>query len=149
MGRPELFPILFLTVFDLSGNERLIEWRKIRNTINNIDDPYQFVLEVWKQAPLVNQYLNPNEPNLWPDPWHLILDNRYDDLALALGIVYTLGLSERFMLDPIEIYMSISEENNFFVVINKKIIDIEYRIIRNKDFVLPRQNRIWCYQYKS
>lgn len=136
-------------MFDLSGNERLIEWRKIRNTINDTDDPYQFVLEVWKKAPLVNQYLDPAQPDSWPDPWHLILDNRYDDLALSLGIVYTLGLSERFMLDQIEIYMSISEENNFFVVINNKIIDVGYRILRNKDFVLLEQNRIWCYRYKS
>lgn len=136
-------------MFDLRGNERLTEWRRIRNEINNSEDPYQLVLEVWKRAPLVNQYLDPEYPDSWPDPWHLILDNRYDDLALALGIVYTLGLSERFMTSTFEIHMSISEEENFFVVTDQKTIDVSYRIIRNENFVLPEVKRIWCYQSKS
>jgi hypothetical protein len=137
-------------VFDLCGNERLTEWKKIRDSLQGSDNPYLDVLNIWKKAPLVNQYLNPNDPKSWPDPWHLVLDNRYDELALALGIVYTLGLSERFMSAKIEIHMSIEDlnENNFFVIDNNSTIDVGHRSLRSGDFVLPMVKRIWTYQSK-
>jgi hypothetical protein len=137
-------------VFDVSGTERLTEWRKIRDSLNSSNDPYQSVLEVWKRAPFVNQYLDPNNPGSWPDPWHLILDNRYDDLALALGIVYTLGLSERFIGQEIEIHMSMSDtqRESYFVIIKNTVIDIDCRIILTKDQLPADSKRIWSYQNK-
>jgi hypothetical protein len=137
-------------VFDFSGTERLTEWRRIRDNLNNSGDPYQSVLEVWKRAPLVNQYLDPNDPGSWPDPWHLILDNRYDELALALGIVYTLGLSERFMSMKIEIHMSIPEDknNDFFVICGETVIDVGCREMKSIDSISPAK-RIWTYQSKQ
>lgn len=136
-------------MFDLSGTQRLTEWRRIRDELSNSKNPYQLVLDLWKRAPLVSTYLNPNFSDQWPDPWHLILDDRYDDLAIALGISYTLGLSERFMTDQIEIHMSILEEENFFVLTNQVIIDVAYRSIRPHDFTLPQVKRIWQYQNRS
>lgn len=137
-------------MFDLDGTERLTEWRRIRDQLNSDNDPCRSVLEVWKRAPLVNQYLDPTNPGSWPDPWHLILDNRYDDLALALGIVYTLGLSERFMSTEIEIHMSIpeSKHSDFFVVINEAVIDVGCRELRSRDFIDTTAKRIWTYQSK-
>jgi hypothetical protein len=136
-------------VFDTKGTDRLTEWRKIRDQLKDSIDPYQSVLEVWKRAPLVNRYLDPADSRSWPDPWHLILDDRYDDLALALGISYTLGLSERFMSSQIEIHMSISEEEeNFFVITDSVVIDVGYRVVRPGNFVLPQAKRIWTYQSK-
>lgn len=137
-------------MFDVSGTERLTEWRKIRDSLNSSDDPYQSVLEVWKRAPFVNRYLDPDNPGSWPDPWHLILDNRYDDLALALGIVYTLGLSERFIGQEIEIHMSMSDtqRESYFVIIKNTVIDIDCRIILTKDQLPADSKRIWSYQNK-
>jgi hypothetical protein len=135
-------------VFDVSGTERLTEWRKIRDDLQNSSSPYNSVLEVWKRAPLVNPYLDPNDPGSWPDPWHLILDNRYDELALALGIVYTLGLSERFMSTEIEIHMSILEDKitDYFVVCEDVVIDVGCREIRSKSFISATAKSIWTYQ---
>ena len=135
-------------MFDVSGTERLTEWRKIRDDLQNSSSPYNSVLEVWKRAPLVNPYLDPNDPGSWPDPWHLILDNRYDELALALGIVYTLGLSERFMSTEIEIHMSISEDKitDYFVVCEDVVIDVGCREIRSKSFISATAKSIWTYQ---
>lgn len=138
-------------MFDLRGTERLTEWRKIRDGLNSSDDPYQSVLEVWKRAPLVNQYLDPTDPGSWPDPWHLILDNRYDDLALALGIVYTLGLSERFIGQEIEIHMSMldTQRKSYFVIIENTVIDVDCRVTLTKDQLSTDSKRIWSYQNKS
>lgn len=138
-------------MFDLSGNERLTEWRRIRDSLNNSHFPEEEVLEIWKKAPFVSRYLDPSDPDSWPDPWHLILDNRYDDLAIALGIAYTLGLSARFMSVEIEIHMSILNNNeyNFFVVLDQVVIDVTYRTVRKKDYLTSDQKRIWTYQNKS
>lgn len=137
-------------MFDLDGTERLTEWRRIRDQLTSDDNPYRTVLEVWKRAPLVNQYLDPNDPGSWPDPWHLILDNRYDDLALALGIVYTLGLSERFMSTEIEIHMSIPDSKNrdFFVATKEVVVDVGCRELRARGFIDTTTKRIWTYQSK-
>lgn len=137
-------------MFDLSGTERLTEWRKIRDNLTDSNSPYHYVLDVWKRAPLVNPYLDPTDFGSWPDPWHLILDNRYDELALALGIVYTLGLSERFMSTEIEIHMSIPESKitDYFVVCENTAIDVGCREIRSKTFISESTKRIWTYQNK-
>lgn len=138
-------------MFDLRGNERLTEWRKIRDNLSNSLNPYAQVLEIWKKAPLVNQYLDPFNSGSWPDPWHLILDDRYDDLAISLGIVYTLALSDRFMRERFEIHMSISEDDreSFFVVSENTSIDVCQRIFVDKQKICKESKRIWSYQNKS
>ena len=108
---------LFLTVFDLHSTERLAEWKKIRDQIETDDDPFQTVLSLWSRAPFVNSYLDTIESDQWPDPWHLILDNRYDDLALALGIMYTLKLTKRFMDEEFKIHKSMRDRESFHLTV--------------------------------
>jgi hypothetical protein len=133
----ERFPISFHTVFDLYGNERLTEWRRIRNQIEQDVDPFQTVLSVWSRAPLVNSYIDSDRPDEWPDPWHLILDNRYDDLALTLGIMYTLKLTQRFMNEKFKIHKSMQGKENFYLVIDNKIcFDIANRQLLTDKVVL-------------
>lgn len=138
-------------MFDLHGNERLTEWRRLRDSLKDSEDPFSTVLDVWKHAPFVNPYLNSNCPSDWPDPWHLILDNRYDDIAIALGIVYTLGLSDRFIGEEIEIHMSMldTQREDFFVVSGNTAIDVGCRIVLSKDKLPADSKRIWAYQNKS
>jgi hypothetical protein len=50
------------------------------------------VARVWASAPTRN-YLTQDDQSNWPDPWTLISDNCYCDVAVALGIFYTLYLS--------------------------------------------------------
>ena len=130
MELPERFPISFPTVFDLHGTERLTEWRRLRDQLEIDDSPFQKVLSVWSRAPLVNSYIDPTRPNDWPDPWHLILDDRYDDLALALGVMYTLKLTQRFMNERFKIHKSMLEQENFYLVVGDKVcFDISNRQI--------------------
>lgn len=137
MELPERYLISFLTVFDLYGNERLTEWRRIRDQIETDDTPFQTVLLTWSRAPLVNPYIDPNYPNEWPDPWHLILDNRYDNLALALGIMYTLKLTQRFMNEQFKIHKSMLEKENYFLQVGDTVyFDIANRQVLSKEFPL-------------
>lgn len=97
-------------MFDLYGNDRLTKWKEIRDRVENSQTPFHDVLAVWSQAPFVNQYLDHSQPSTWPDPWHLILDGKLDDLAICLGMLYTLKLTQRFMNNSFEIHMSMPRD---------------------------------------
>jgi hypothetical protein len=108
-------------VFNSSPNERLAEWKQFRDTIEISNTPLEDVAELWSHAPFVSSFLDPRFPNTWPDPWHLILDGRFDDLAIVLGILYTLQLTQRFMSSHFEIHMSIVSQNkspNYWLVVD-------------------------------
>ena len=118
-------------MFDSHGTLRLARWREFRDNLETSQTPFQDVAELWARAPLVNPYLDPDRSDLWPDAWHLILDDRYDDLAICLGMLYTLKLTQRFMDADFEIHTSMlqtdREANYFLVIDNSFVLNWEYR----------------------
>lgn len=147
----ELFPTQFLTVFDLFGNDRLSEWKNFRNSLETSQTPFEDVIAFWSKAPFVNPYLDSNDYKSWPDPWHLIIDGRFDDLAIALGIAYTLKLTERFMDDDFEIHMSIiseKKEPKYYLRIKKIVFDIAVRSIIYSDQFPENSRLIWSSKFK-
>jgi len=83
-------------MFKLLPNNRLSEWKSFRNQLNQVTLPIAVrkTQEFWQSCPFTPFYLDPNNPNEWPDPWQLIIENYYCDLAKTLGIVYTLHLTD-------------------------------------------------------
>ena len=76
--------------------ERLEHWKRFRREINQLtfEQALDQTARFWSRAPFVPFYLELNSPETWPDPWTLIAENYYCDLARALGILYTIHLSE-------------------------------------------------------
>lgn len=135
-------------MFDLYGNDRLIKWKEFRTDLENSQSPLDDLAKLWAQAPFVNSYIDPNNVEEWPDPWHLILDNRYDDLAIVLGMLYTLKLTQRFMDAPCEIHMSMSETDRdqkyFLLVDNRHILNLRYREVTDVDTIKNLQtSTLW------
>ena len=91
-------------MFDLYSTDRLTEWKKFRCALETDSEPLSKVIELWSKAPLVNRYLDQNNPSSWPDPWRLILDGKFDDLAICLGMLYTIQLTDRFSRENLKIY---------------------------------------------
>jgi hypothetical protein len=119
-------------VFNLHDTERLLAWKSFRNQLESDPTPFQSVVELWAKAPLVNLYLDPNTPEYWPDPWHLIIDDRFDDLAIVLGMLYTIKLTDRFSNLGLEIYKSVEEKNPiFFLRAGENILNLEYNHVVN------------------
>lgn len=118
-------------MFDLYGNERLAAWKQFRDSLESSTDPLLDVAEFWSQAPFVSPYLDPNNPTKWPDPWHLVLDLHLDDLAIALGMLYTIKLTQRFMDARCEIHTSMFPDKKdpcyLLVVDNKHVLNLEYK----------------------
>ena len=82
--------------YDISCADRLLRWRDWRHSLDDL--PYQEALsavaKTWMMVPRVNHYLTPDEIHNWPTPWEPINDNMYCDLAVALGMLYSLQLSK-------------------------------------------------------
>lgn len=134
-------------MFDLSAQDRLIEWRKFREQLESSATPLEDVAELWSRAPFVSSYLNPTQPKFWPDPWRLVMDNKLDDLAIVLGMLYTLKLTQRFMNNHFEIHMSISEkekEKNYYLVVENQVLNLEYRSVRPiTELIKLDTSKIW------
>lgn len=135
-------------MFNLYNTDRLAAWKEFRDSLEISETPFLDVAEFWAKAPFVSAYLNPNSPTEWPDPWHLILDDRLDDLAIALGMLYTIKLTQRFIDTPCEIHLSTSldkKETNYFLVVDKMyVLNKEYRKVVSIDELKGlKTNIIW------
>jgi hypothetical protein len=83
-------------MFRLPVTSRLEVWKKFRQSLNKlcVEDALEATVDFWNPCPFTPHYLDTDNVNSWPDPWTLIHENYYCDLAKALGIVYTLYLTE-------------------------------------------------------
>ena len=77
------------------SEDRLKEWREFRNHIGTLsfDLAIKETVHLWSYVPFVNHHLDHIEVQNWPTPWELLSENKYDDTAKALGMLYTLFLS--------------------------------------------------------
>lgn len=118
-------------MFNLYRDDRIKIWKEFRDVLETSNTPFQDIAEFWSLAPFVNPYLDPQNPSEWPDPWHLILEGKYDDLAISLGMLYTLKLTQRFMDTYCEIHMSMSLNEKypkFFLIVERSdVLNFEYK----------------------
>jgi hypothetical protein len=121
------------TVFDSYGTDRLTKWKQFRDSLETSATPLEDVAEMWSHAPFVSPYLDPQNPNEWPDPWHLILDSRLDELAIVLGMLYTIKLTRRFIDTHCEIHTSMLSNKKelayLLIVDNKHVLNLEYNSV--------------------
>jgi len=130
---------------NINCKDRILEWRLWRKTLDTMSwqDCLTEVNNSWSLAPRVNHYLIPDMVEDWPTPWELINDNIYCDLAVSLGIYYTLSLTDHILADTaqLEIYKTTNGWINLcsveqglymlnyspFSIVNKSIFPIKER----------------------
>jgi hypothetical protein len=122
------------------SDQRLAAWRELRQEINTIplDAALCRVSEFWSFAPYVTYYLDPARPQDWPDPWLLLSENYYCDLAKTLGIFYTIALTDHGVNDlKLRILYDINrkEQINIVVVNNKQVINYHFAEVVNTDVI--------------
>jgi hypothetical protein len=71
----------------------------------------------WCTTPWQPYYLHWDDQLAWPDPWQLLNDNVYCDLARALGILYTISLLDR--ADLTDVALVLSQDGHNLVVVDK------------------------------
>lgn len=80
----------------MRSEDRLKEWKEFRHQLDGLpfEEAIAKTVHLWSYAPFVNHYLDRVEPETWPGPWDLLNENKYDDTAKALMMLYTLFLSD-------------------------------------------------------
>lgn len=84
-----------MNVFQLNYDTRLQSWYDLRKTIKDsgIETKCVEIDKWWQKTPLVTHHLHILDSENWPDPWELLVENTYCEVARALGICYTLLLT--------------------------------------------------------
>jgi len=83
-------------MWHISGcDDRIAIWRDWRTRLGSMDlcAALSEIATAWSKIPLASHYLSPDETHRWPSPWELINDNFYCDLAVCLGMHYSISLS--------------------------------------------------------
>jgi hypothetical protein len=83
-----------MNIFQSTYEARLQAWFQLRQSVVNLPLEQQCITvdKWWQHAPLVNHHLHPYDIDNWPDPWELLSENTYCEVARALGMCYTLIL---------------------------------------------------------
>lgn len=124
--------------------ERLREWRHFRNKINklSLEQAITETSHLWSYAPYVTHYLSPDLVDEWPDPWTLVYENYYCDLAKALGMLYTLYLSTHYTQQNLNMELRIYKNtddndivNTVWVSQGKYILNLIYDTVVNKNSI--------------
>lgn len=112
-----------------SGNfsKRLQDWRDLRDSVGCIE-PQAALTKInrwWFQTPWSPYYLHWDDRAHWPDPWQLLSDNIYCDVARGLGIVYTISMLERHEFADSELILTKENHNLVQIQQGKYILNWE------------------------
>jgi hypothetical protein len=87
---------------------RLSAWGSLRQSVQHLPVP-QALHEInawWFGAPWSSYYLHWDDVATWPDPWQLLSDNIFCEVARGLGIMYTTALLDRDDIRDLELIES-------------------------------------------
>jgi hypothetical protein len=114
---------------------RLSAWAELRGKVQSM--PLEQILQTvnawWYQAPWTGYYLHWDDMAKWPDPWQLLSDNIYCDVARGLGILYTITLLDHEDLTSVELVLT--EDSRNLVLVNKE----KYTLNWDTDVVVNNQ----------
>ena len=127
-------------MWKLETSERIARWRDFRKSLDDLPlaNAVQAVAEFWHNCPYQPYYLDPADPESWPTAWDLIAENYYCDVAKALGMLYTICLTQHGATLAAEIHIYNDPETGYvyclpvlsegkYVInfIDSKIVNIE------------------------
>ena len=106
-------------------SDRLEVWSNLRTDIQSLppEEALQTINDWWHQSPWQPFYLHWDDQPLWPDPWQLLSDNVYCDLARGLGILYTISMIEHKDLISAELVLTEDGRNLVLVAKEKYILN--------------------------
>lgn len=110
--------------FQNSYDYRLREWKNLRLLIRgkNIDQVCVEVDRWWQQVPLVNHHLHHADIANWPDPWTILSENIYCRLTRAVGMCYTLLMSDIIDVKLVQATDCQGEDHDLVLVSGAKYI---------------------------
>ena len=94
-------------MFNLDASERISRWREFRKLLDTMtfDQALEAVVEFWRLCPFSPYYLDPDHPEEWPDPWTLVEENWYCDLAKSVAMLYTIKFTKHAPEATVRVYL--------------------------------------------
>ena len=86
----------------------------------------------WQIAPWRAYHLHWDDRDTWPDPWQLLSDNIYCDLAKGLGIMYTITLLDRDDIQDARL-VEASQGNLVLIADEKYILNWGHELVVNNN----------------
>ena len=116
-----------------SFDKRLKSWFELRNSVESqpLDLALININHGWFETPWQPYYLHWDDQATWPDPWQLLSDNIYCDVARGLGILYTITLLDRADLTSTSLVLTQTGHNLVLVDRLKYIMNWEAQSIVN------------------
>jgi len=113
--------------------ERLEQWNSLRINCQtvSVETALENINSWWFQTPWQPYYLHWDDQPTWPDPWQLLNDNVYCDLARALGILYTITILDRADMADASLVLTQDDCNLVLVAKEKYILNWEPSTIVN------------------
>jgi len=137
-----------MNVFQLQYEIRLQHWHDLKTKLIDTDIQTKCI-EIdnwWQKAPLVNHHLHLMDTEAWPNPWELLAENTYCTIARALGMCYTLLLTEVKDIELVQAFDNFGNDVVLVLVDRAKYV-LNYwpdTVVNNssKDFTIKRRIEI-------
>jgi hypothetical protein len=100
-------------------DKRLAAWAELRAKCQSAtaDEAIQMINSWWFAAPWRNYHLHWDDQLTWPDPWQLLNDDIYCELARGLGMLYTISMIDHKDLASSQLVLT--EEGYNLVLVNQ------------------------------
>ena len=120
-------------VWPITFESRLDGWIQLRNRARllSIDESLAAINTWWFSAPWTGYHLHWDDREDWPDPWQLLDDNIFCEVARGLGILYTITLLERADMHSAELVLTKTGHNLVLVDKSKYILNWDKSTIVN------------------
>ena len=122
-------------IWPTNFSDRLSAWNSLRQTAEllPIEQALGLINQWWFTSPWRAYHLHWDDQSEWPNPWELLSDNLYCDVARGLGIVYTITLLNRKDLDDAVLVLTDEAYNLVQVCKSKYILNWEPETIVNNN----------------
>ena len=117
----------------ITFESRLDSWTQLRNQVNYlpVDPALEAINAWWFAAPWTGYHLHWDDLEDWPDPWQLLDDNMFCEVARGLGILYTITLLERADIHSADLVLTKTGHNLVLVDKSKYILNWDKSSIVN------------------
>jgi len=113
-------------------SDRLGDWSDLRTSVQTLplEQALQNINEWWFDSPWQSYYLHWDDLPTWPDPWQLLNDNVFCEVARGLGILYTISMIDHPEIASADLVLT--DDGYNLVLVNKEIYILNW----NKDTIL-------------
>jgi len=132
-------------------SDRLDSWAGLRTLcqICPLDEALMAINNWWLTTPWHPYHLHWDDVTDWPDPWQLLSDNIYCDVARGLGILYTITMLDRKDMATASLILSNQDYNLVLIDQTKYILNWEKNTIVNTNLEVKVKKQLTQQQIQA